>query len=284
MSEQSITLGGKQRSEVVNNNVSTAEENNIPKEFIDNEFAVPTEEVNLPSEGIFYPNKKSTIRIKYLTANEENILLSPDLIKSGKVLDVLLESTILDKDLRPEQMLVCDRNAALINLRINGYGDDYEVKMTCPECKEDYQTTVKLSSLKHKKLELPPDANGEFTIDLPKTKFMVKFRFLTGKDENYLTKKADQTKKTKTNMQYSTLLTERYLLQIMEINGNRDKAYIKKAIESLPISDSLFFREYIKVVEPGLDMEHEFECKHCGHIYEETVPIGPKLFWPNSKI
>jgi len=76
-----------------------AKENNIPEQYIDNEFKVPTEEVTLPSRGVFYPGQKSTVKIKYLTAEEDNILFSTDLIKSGKVLDVLLEQAVLDKEL-----------------------------------------------------------------------------------------------------------------------------------------------------------------------------------------
>ena len=64
---------------------------------MDDEFQVPTERVALPSKGLFYPNKKSFVEIKYMTAEEDNILFSSDLIKSGKVLDVLLESVIKDK-------------------------------------------------------------------------------------------------------------------------------------------------------------------------------------------
>jgi len=295
MSEnQIINLGGskssKETEEAVNmpqaSTVShkTDEGQEIPSQFIDNEFIIPTDDVSLPSEGKFYENGKKSVKIKYLTAEDENILTSAELIKNGKVLDVLLEKAIVDKDLRPEEMLTGDRNAVLLALRSTGYGDEYEVKMTCPECGEEYTTNVALSSLKHKSLLLSPDQNGEFSIELPKTKWPVTFRLLNGKDENYLTKKSEQLKKIKTKSQYSSMLTERYLLQIMELNGNRDKLYISKAVANMPISDSLFLREYIKEIEPGVNMEHEFECKSCGAIYNDIVPIGVKLFWPNAKI
>lgn len=290
----SITLGGKKEGNTqpqafeANNQAeyakSVSENSGIPAEFIDTEFLVPTDEVELPSQGKYYPNGQKTVKIKYLTAEDENILTSPDLIKNGKVLDVLLEHAVIDRSLRPEYMLTGDKNAVLLALRSTGYGDDYEVKMTCPDCSEQYKTTVKLSSLKHKPLQGEPDQNGEFSIQLPKMRMTVKFRLLTGKDENYLTKKVESLKKLKKNTGESSLLTERFILQIMEINGNRDKIYISNAISNMPISDSYFLREYIGVIEPSVDMEQKFECKNCGHVYEDIVPITAKLFWPNAKI
>ena len=106
----------------------------VPAQFIDTEFEVPTDIVNLPSKGMFYPNGKSTVEIKYLTAEDENILTSQDLIKSGKVLDVLLESSIVDKDITAQDMLTGDRNMVLLSLRSTGYGDEYETKTKCDSC------------------------------------------------------------------------------------------------------------------------------------------------------
>lgn len=47
--------------------------------------------ISLPSGGRFYKNKKDSVKVAYMTAADENILTSPNLLQSGKVLDVLLE-------------------------------------------------------------------------------------------------------------------------------------------------------------------------------------------------
>jgi transcription elongation factor Elf1 len=289
MDENKIVNLGGSRNENQNNKYEQKspkhlDEDYVPDEFMDNEFLVPTEEIELPSKGKFYANGQKSIKIKYLTAEDENILTSPELIKNGRVLDVLLSNSIVDKSLNSEEMVTGDRNAVLLALRATGYGDDYEVQMTCPKCTHEYETTVKISSLGHKITKVEPDSSGEFSIALPKMKAEIKFRLLTGKDENYIAKSVEKMKKVKKNIQFSTILTERYLLQIMEFNGNRDKGYIKKAIAAMPISDSLFLREYIKAVEPGVDMETEFQCPSCGEVYNDTTPITLKLFWPNSKV
>ena len=137
----------------------------IPLDAIDREFVVPTDIVYLPTEGIFYPNKQLSVEYKYMTAEDENILQSMNLIQTGKVLDALLE-----KNLRPSDMLTADRNAILIAIRISGFGEEYEIEKTCPSCREDFKDIVNLSTLKHKKLKAIPDEKGEFSVLLPTTK------------------------------------------------------------------------------------------------------------------
>ena len=70
-------------------------------------------------------------------------------------------------------------------------------------------------------------------------------------------------------------------MQIMEVNGNRDKLYIKKFIAAMPMKDSMFFREYVRRIEPGLDLSYEFECPMCGELDIKDIPITPKLFYPD---
>ena len=267
------------------NNTNPSGPSEVPEEFIDREFQVPTDDVPLPSEGIFYANNQKSVEIKYLTAEDENILLSPELIRSGRVLDVLLENSVISKDLRPSEMLTGDRNAVLLALRTTGYGDEYDVKITCSECGEEFSVTVILSKLKTKGLSDKPDNNGEFAVTLPKMKIPIKFRLLNGADEARLTKVSETGKRRLTkDISVSTLLTERLLLHIMEANGNRDKIYIKKMISAMPIYDSLFLREYIRNIEPGVDMTDFFTCTHCGATKEYDIPITAKLFWPNANI
>ena len=62
------------------------------------EVKFPTEVVDLPSKGLLYPKENplssGQIEVKYMTAKEEDILTSTNLIKSGRVIEKLLESLI----------------------------------------------------------------------------------------------------------------------------------------------------------------------------------------------
>ena len=104
-------------------------------------FVVPTEFVELPSKGKYYPehhplHNQETIELKHMTAKEEDILTSRALLKKGVALDRLLDSIIIDKRIKGENLFVGDRNAILLAARISGYGSDYSTKITCPSCEQ----------------------------------------------------------------------------------------------------------------------------------------------------
>ena len=111
------------------------------------EFTVNTDIVKLPSQGIFYENKKSEVMIEYLTANDENILTASNLMREGRTFDVLLGNKIKDKDMDFNDLLMGDVNRILLNLRTTGYGYDFDVKVTCPYTEKEFKATVELDKL-----------------------------------------------------------------------------------------------------------------------------------------
>ena len=89
----------------------------------------PTENVTLPSKGLFYPKdsplKKGVIEIKYMTAKEEDILTNQNYINNATVIDKLLQSLIVTP-INYDDLLIGDKNAILVAARILGYGANYE--------------------------------------------------------------------------------------------------------------------------------------------------------------
>ena len=113
------------------------------------EFKFPTEEVELPSKGLVYPEdnplSNGKIEIKYMTAKEEDILTNQAYIQKGIVLDKLIDSLIVNKDINYKDLILGDKNAVLIAARILGYGKDYKF-----EWKGEEQT-VDLTEIDNKK-------------------------------------------------------------------------------------------------------------------------------------
>jgi hypothetical protein len=254
-------------------------ENNKSNEF---HFEVPFDVLPLPSKGLLYPGNKDSIKVEYMTASDENILTSPNLIKSGKVLDILIERKVKESPVPVDQMLVGDRNAIMIWLRATGYGEMYPVKLTDPITAEDFETEIDLNDLKTKEIGAQPDENNEFSFEMPKSKAKIKFRMLTVGDEREILQKSEKRAKL-TKSPITNLLTSRLEKQIVEINGNRDPNYISKYIQVIPAYDSLKFREYIDEIEPGIDMTVDVEAP-SGEPFRSTIPIGVNFFWPNARI
>ncbi len=95
----------------------------------------PTEIIPLPSRGLLYPEgnplAEGVIEMKYMTAREEDILTSQNLIKQGVVLDKLFESMIVTP-IDYNDLYVGDKNAIMVAARILGYGKDYVVEVEDP--------------------------------------------------------------------------------------------------------------------------------------------------------
>ena len=251
-------------------------------------FEVPVETVPLPSRGITYPvdgglHGTETVDIRAMTAREEDILTSRALIKKGTVISHLLKSCLIDRNIDPDTMLAGDRNALMTALRITGYGSDYNVEVDCPQCGERSKQSFDLTSLPIKRLDVQPVALGSnlFEFQLPVTKKKVRFKFLTGRDEQEIMITAERKKKT--GMQGQNLVTTRLQHAIVSIEGVDDKTKIGMFIRNMPARDSLELRRFIDKSEPGIDMKSWMDCPACLESSEVRLPMGASFFWPDAE-
>ena len=120
-------------------------------------FDFPTEIVDLPSGGKMYteghPLSKGTVEIKYMTAKEEDILASQNLIRKGVVLDKLFESVVVEEGLDIGDIFIGDKNAILLATRILGYGPEYKAEVIDPSNGEPQEVQIDLSKIQIKDLD-----------------------------------------------------------------------------------------------------------------------------------
>lgn len=135
--------------------------------------------IPLPSKGECYVSKEEKIPVAYLTAYDENLIVSPNLYDDGTFIDVLLKNKIMYKDFNPDDLLPGDRDAIVLWLRASGYGNEFPVTATDKATGEQFNTTVDLSKINYKPFTLKGDKNGYFDFTLPISKDKIKFRFLT---------------------------------------------------------------------------------------------------------
>ena len=251
-------------------------------------FVVPTEIVDLPSKGRFYPeghylHNISSVEIKYMTAKEEDLLVSQSLIKKGIVLDRLLESLLIDKRIKTNDLLIGDKNALIVAARITGYGSEYTTAVGCPACRERVDFSFDLEEAKiidpdvTKISNVEEGPNNSFIAVLPKSGVRVEFRPLTGVDEQ---KVADTLNKRSKHQLGSNTLTEGLRRMIVSVNGDDNPSMINKFINVMPAYDSKFLRgAYVKCV-PNIDLTQNFLCDKCDHEQEMEVPLSADFFWP----
>ncbi len=253
---------------------------NVPEQNQQMSIEVPYDVIPLPSKGLLYPGRKPTLEVEYLTAMDENILTSPNLLQSGEFVDVLLKRKIRPGQVKPSELLVGDRNSIIIWLRATGYGEKYPVTMQTPDG-EEFDTEVDLTKLKQKEIGDTPDDNGYFDFTLPQSKKRIKFRLLTAKDEDELSKREDAQKKRKAK--FSDSLTHKLGTHIMSIDGRTDKEWIHNFVRVMPAKDSLELRRRITKVEPGVDLSITVEGPG-GDPIDSFLVIGPDFFWPDFEL
>jgi len=243
------------------------------------EFKFPTEVVDLPSKGHFYveghPLSKGKVEVKYMTAKEEDILTSQNLIKQGTVIDVLLQSLIVDKTINIQDLLIGDKNAIMVAARVLGYGKDYQFEY------DGEEQTVDLSKLEPVDIDFKKFTKGvnEFSYELPNSKRTVTFKLLTARDEKNI--EVDLKALKKISKEKSSELTTRLKRVLLSVDGNNDKTHVNNFVDNEFLSrDSLAFRKHLSSMTPDIDMSTYIDVD--GEEIEVTIPVTLRFFWPQS--
>lgn len=245
----------------------------------------PSEVVDLPSKGYFYPEgsplRSGQVDIKYMTAKEEDILTSTNLIQKGIVLDKLMDSLIVTKGVKSSDLLIGDLNAVMVAARILGYGKDYEFEVTCPNCGNSIQHTADLTDLKMTN-EPTPDTPKDITIVLPISKSTVTLRLLTRADELAIDKEAKALKKANAEINYDT--TTRLRTMITAVDGDTSKAKIWSFVENMLVRDVRYLREQYRQHIPDVDFNIDIPCECSAEPFSMRLPVGFNFFWPDARV
>lgn len=250
------------------------------------ENAFPTETINLPTKGFFYPNdnplSSGQVEIKMMTAKEEDILTSQNLIQKKIVFDKLLESLIINKNIKLDDIFICDRTAILFAVRRLAYGDEYKAQVTCGRCTKESEIVIDLGKMDNKpfNFESYVKGNNSFMFVLPYSKKTIEFKLLNKKDEATIDQEIALY--AKVSKELSKEITTRLSTIILSVDGNSNKIDVRKFVENMPSKDSLAFRNYYKDNLPELDTSFMFNCPHCGLERKENTPMGVSFFWPNQ--
>jgi len=247
---------------------------------VESESKFPSEMIDLPSGGKLYPKgsplREGKIEIKYMTAKEEDILTSQNLIKKGLVIDQLLNALIVDKSLNIKDLFLGDKNAIMVASRILAYGPEYTVEMMSPITDERVTHTFNLSELDYKPLpaDIKYDKN-EFTFKLPYSGLELKYKILNGVDEDNIEKELKAVQRLGTSKEITTRLKK----AIISINGENDPNTINIGVDNMIARDSLAFRKEISRITPDILLEQTIEME--GEEVTVDIPMAASFFWPS---
>jgi hypothetical protein len=243
---------------------------NQAREHGQSNFSLPHDVVPLPTQGLFYKNKKKSIKVGYLTANDENILMAG----GNDMTQILLRSKIYEPDVRIEDLLEGDVESILIFLRNTSFGPEMELNLVDPITKKPFKGVVRLDELDVVK-GLQPSDDGTFITLLPKSQTSVKIKPLTYGEILDIQKMSESYPQGRT----APKVTWRLNKQIVEVNGITDKSEIAKFVDQMPIADSKFIRKFMDDNEPKLDLRRTVVAP-SGEKLTVNVGFGVDFFRP----
>lgn len=257
--------------------------------------AIPTAIVDLPSKGEFYnetnPLSKGTVEVKYPTARQEDILTNVTYLEKGIAIDKLIESVIVTPNVNIDTILLGDKVALSIAIRILAYGKTYRYKefTVNEETTEESEVTkeIDLTSLKTKEL---PDKiekhyvegrNTDIKYELPLSKNVITFQLLTQEVNDRIEKLIDQAKE-KDSLE-SSEVSSRLKALITSVGGQTDQDVIDYFVDNFMVTEDIksFYKYYYKVT-PGYDMKVSAKNVATGEEEVTRLNLGINFYWSNE--
>jgi hypothetical protein len=236
-------------------------------------FTLPHDVVELPSKGLYYKNKKSSVKVGYLTATDEDILSSG--VKNNNLLLTLLRNKLYEPELKPEELLDGDIEAILIFLRNTSFGPEYTLNLMDPATGRMFQHSFVIDEINFKTPKMTPNEDGTYNTVLPRSGANVKLRLLSLGDKTKITEM--ESKYPKGRVAPITIWTLQE--QIVELNGETDKGKIIEFVQNMPIMDSKHIKKFIFENEPGLDLTLNVIAP-SGENVSTSITFGVDFFRP----
>lgn len=190
--------------------------------------------IPLPSKGEGYKDKIAKMSVAYLTAYDENMIVSPNLYRDNLILDYILEEKLLSKEIQPMDLLEGDREAIILFLRATGYGNEYPITATDEATGKEFDAVIDLSTLKYKEFNLKGDSNGWFPFTLPVSGAEVKFRFPTHRDIVLLERMQEMEDKNKRKSSIEDIVSKLdTYIENEDVVKNDEKVKIRQAIRTI---------------------------------------------------
>lgn len=221
----------------------------IEKEKKDKNIERPFEMLFIPSRGLFYENKENYLLLNQLTYVEENLLTSEFLVETGKAMKFVLDNILVEKNVRPEELLTGDVQAIGLFLRSFAYGDKLDIEFDC-SCGYKEEVPIRLSSFQMKDLIVPP-VNGTISMYLDGSDLVFSFKPMTYFEEMAMNKA-------------KTSEIDKIIYMTQSINNCDDKKIIAQVFKKLTLQEIRRIKKFLEKAIPGVDAVVRHNCSSCG--------------------
>ena len=237
-------------------------------------FNLPHDVVKLPSGGVFYKPKKTSLKVGYLTANDENLLMSPNASKDGLV-QTLLRTKIYEPGFDVRQLIDGDVQAILLFLRNTAFGSEYTFSLKDPATGTNFETVINFDEVNFLPAKHQPNENGNFFFTLPKSNKNLEVKLLTVGEQ----KTIEEIVSKYPQGMISPSVTKKLEMQIISIDGDTDRNKIVTFVPQMPISDSKLLKMFLNECEPKLDLKRIVNAP-SGEKVTVNFTFGVEFFRP----
>jgi hypothetical protein len=238
------------------------------------DFNLPHDVVKLPTKGMFYKPKKESLKVGYLTAQDENVLMSSNTNSEG-IITTLLRNKIYEPGFDIGQLLNVDIQAILLFLRNTSFGPEYAFSIKDSKTGRDFETTIILDEINVLQPKHLPNEDGLYEFRLPRTNKNVKIKLLTLSDD----KEIEKISESYPQGMVAPVVTKKLERHIVEMDGDTDKGKIASFIPQMPIGDSKELQKFISECEPKLDLNRTITTP-SGEKVAVNVAFGVEFFRP----
>jgi hypothetical protein len=238
------------------------------------DFNLPHDVVKLPTKGIFYKPKKESLKVGYLTAQDENVLMSSNTNSEG-IISTLLRNKIYEPGFDIGQLLNVDIQAILLFLRNTSFGPEYTFSIKDSKTGRDFEATIILDEINIIQPKHLPNDEGFYDFRLPKTGRNLKLKLLTLSDE----KEIEKISESYPQGMVAPVVTKKLEKHVVEMDGDTDRGKIVTFIPQMPIGDSKELQKFISECEPKLDLKRTITTP-SGENVTVNVAFGVEFFRP----
>jgi len=247
---------------------------------------IPGETFRLPSHGIFYTNgelsddvKDGEVHVFPMTAYDEIIFKTPDMLMSGKAIDEVFGRCIPQVK-APRQLLSKDVDFLITCLRVITYGPNITLtyRHDCDNAKQHEYTISLQNILRAAKSIDPTSIQSVFTVTMANGQ-VVKLRptiFNTVLELNQNLNSADED--TLKDVQQKIL---RVLIDMIEaVDEITNPVFIAEWVAKISAGWVRFLSESIdKVSDWGVEFRTDVVCKDCGEAISIPFSANPVSFF-----
>lgn len=249
-------------------------------------------QVTLPSNGIPYGALTGEVTILPTTTKEEKMITSAGPNSGISIIDTLISRCVRGIDVKPEDMLVGDRNYLMLAIRAVGFGEEYQYQISCPSCKQVFVHKVQLPN-DLEVVHLKKDFVEPFEVELPRSGIKLELRLLRGTDEKEIQKYEEKIYRV-VNVQEAgdpsyDYRRARHVVKVTLKNGkvveNKSEDATNEIIaimSSFSSIDNMAFRDALSANDCGVDSELQYSCPKCSDVFTRMLPMTVDFFRPGG--